>query len=228
VSPGSTAPFWPATRQRSAAALTVRPRVDGHSGDHRHARQELLDERVDRRQATRVVAAPGGAAENLERQPARTLDGERVVPPHHEVGEPAGCPAVLGTAMAMLPVVALSPTERWNRRPHGTVDLKVIDPQPPRLNRLAAQASPYLRQHATNPVDWYPWADEALARARREDKPVFLSVGYAACHWCHVMERESFCDPDIATLLNTHFVAIKVDREERPTSTRSTWPRYRR
>jgi uncharacterized protein YyaL (SSP411 family) len=83
-------------------------------------------------------------------------------------------------------------------------------------NRLAAETSPYLLQHAHNPVDWYPWGDEAFAKARAEDKPVFLSIGYSACHWCHVMERESFEDPATAKLLNQHFVAIKVDREERP------------
>ncbi len=83
-------------------------------------------------------------------------------------------------------------------------------------NRLAHETSPYLLQHANNPVDWYPWGEEALARARREDKPIFLSIGYAACHWCHVMERESFEREDVAALLNREFVSIKVDREERP------------
>jgi uncharacterized protein YyaL (SSP411 family) len=83
-------------------------------------------------------------------------------------------------------------------------------------NRLADEASPYLLQHAHNPVDWYPWGEEAFERARREDKPVLVSIGYAACHWCHVMERESFEDPDTAALMNEHFVSIKVDREERP------------
>ena len=83
-------------------------------------------------------------------------------------------------------------------------------------NRLAREGSLYLRQHAMNPVDWYPWGDEALERARREDRPVFLSVGYASCHWCHVMEREVFEDPEAARVLNEEFVAIKVDREERP------------
>ena len=83
-------------------------------------------------------------------------------------------------------------------------------------NRLAAETSPYLLQHAHNPVDWYPWGPEALARAREEDRPIFLSIGYSACHWCHVMERESFEDPAIAAQLNRDFVAIKVDREERP------------
>jgi uncharacterized protein len=83
-------------------------------------------------------------------------------------------------------------------------------------NRLAAETSPYLLQHADNPVDWYPWGDEAFAKARAEEKPVLLSVGYAACHWCHVMEHESFEDDETAALMNEHFVSIKVDREERP------------
>jgi uncharacterized protein YyaL (SSP411 family) len=85
-----------------------------------------------------------------------------------------------------------------------------------RANRLAGQTSPYLLQHAHNPVDWYPWGEEALERARREDKPILLSIGYAACHWCHVMEAESFEDADTAALMNERFVCIKVDREERP------------
>jgi uncharacterized protein YyaL (SSP411 family) len=84
------------------------------------------------------------------------------------------------------------------------------------VNRLADETSPYLLQHAHNPVDWYAWGDEAFARARAEDKPVFLSIGYSACHWCHVMERESFENDAIAALLNANFVSIKVDREERP------------
>ena len=84
------------------------------------------------------------------------------------------------------------------------------------LNRLILETSPYLRQHAHNPVDWYPWGEEAFATARRLDRPIFLSVGYSTCHWCHVMERESFEDLEIAAFLNAHYVAIKVDREERP------------
>jgi uncharacterized protein len=84
------------------------------------------------------------------------------------------------------------------------------------MNRLSKETSPYLLQHAHNPVDWYPWGDEAFAKARAEDKPVFLSIGYSACHWCHVMERESFESNDVAELLNRDFVSIKVDREERP------------
>ncbi|MGZ6972201.1 MAG: thioredoxin domain-containing protein, partial [Thermoanaerobaculia bacterium] len=104
------------------------------------------------------------------------------------------------------------------------------------MNRLARESSPYLRQHANNPVDWYPWGDEAFEKARREDRPVFLSIGYSSCHWCHVMERESFENEEIAALLKTHWVSIKVDREERPdvddvymtavqlTSGRGGWP----
>ena len=83
-------------------------------------------------------------------------------------------------------------------------------------NRLADETSPYLLQHAHNPVDWYPWGSEALERSRSEDRPIFLSIGYSACHWCHVMERESFENPAIAALMNEHFISIKVDREERP------------
>jgi uncharacterized protein YyaL (SSP411 family) len=84
------------------------------------------------------------------------------------------------------------------------------------MNRLADETSPYLLQHAGNPVDWYPWGDEALARAREDDKPILLSIGYAACHWCHVMAHESFEDPETAALMNERFVNVKVDREERP------------
>src|SRR5687768_6663715 len=83
-------------------------------------------------------------------------------------------------------------------------------------NHLIHETSPYLLQHARNPVDWYPWGEEAFAKARAEDKPVFLSVGYSACHWCHVMEHESFESEAIAALMNEHYVNIKVDREERP------------
>jgi uncharacterized protein YyaL (SSP411 family) len=83
-------------------------------------------------------------------------------------------------------------------------------------NRLIHESSPYLRQHAHNPVDWYPWGDEAFEKAKRESKPIFLSIGYSTCHWCHVMEHESFANKDIADYLNKHFVSIKLDREERP------------
>ena len=88
--------------------------------------------------------------------------------------------------------------------------------EPKHTNRLADETSPYLLQHAHNPVDWYPWCEEAFERAREEGKPVFLSIGYSTCHWCHVMEHESFESEDIAKIMNEHFVCIKVDREQRP------------
>ncbi len=83
-------------------------------------------------------------------------------------------------------------------------------------NRLVNEKSLYLRQHAENPVQWYPWCDEAFEAARKQGKPIFLSIGYSTCHWCHVMERESFSDEEVASLMNELFIAIKVDREERP------------
>ncbi|KKK63486.1 hypothetical protein LCGC14_2993780, partial [marine sediment metagenome] len=83
-------------------------------------------------------------------------------------------------------------------------------------NRLSKEKSPYLLQHANNPVDWYPWGKEAFSLARKENKPIFLSIGYSTCHWCHVMAHESFEDTDVAELINKVFIPIKVDREERP------------
>ena len=81
------------------------------------------------------------------------------------------------------------------------------------VNRLAGEHSPYLLQHADNPVDWFPWGDEAFVKARTENKPIFLSIGYSTCHWCHVMEHESFENHDVAAVMNKYFVCIKVDRE---------------
>ena len=83
-------------------------------------------------------------------------------------------------------------------------------------NRLHLETSAYLRQHQHNPVNWLPWGEEALELARREDRPLFVSIGYSACHWCHVMERETFEDEEAATFMNAHFICLKVDREERP------------
>jgi len=83
-------------------------------------------------------------------------------------------------------------------------------------NELINESSPYLRQHAHNPVNWIPWSDDLFERAQRENKPVLISVGYSACHWCHVMERECFEDEEVAALMNAHFINVKVDREERP------------
>src|SRR4026207_1505098 len=93
---------------------------------------------------------------------------------------------------------------------------KATNMNPKHTNRLENEKSPYLPQHAHTPVDWYPWGEAAFARARAEQKPIFLSIGYSTCHWCHVMAHESFAHEEIAQLLNAHFVSIKVDREERP------------
>ena len=98
----------------------------------------------------------------------------------------------------------------------GVADQGAVEAQGRAPNRLSGSSSPYLRQHQFNPVDWHPWGSEALALAKRLDKPIFLSIGYSACHWCHVMAEESFSDPAVARLLNDSFVCIKVDREERP------------
>jgi len=107
-----------------------------------------------------------------------------------------------------------------DRRRDGAFDFPELASLPPdgggEFNRLVFTSSPYLLQHARNPVDWYPWGDEAFAKARDEDKPIFLSIGYSTCHWCHVMEHESFENDEVADFLNEHFVSIKVDREERP------------
>jgi uncharacterized protein YyaL (SSP411 family) len=115
------------------------------------------------------------------------------------------CVVVLVMSLQSAPLVADEPT-----RPAAA------KAKPKHTNRLAKETSPYLLLHAHNPVDWYPWGDEALAKAKSEKKPIFLSIGYSSCYWCHVMERESFMDDEIAALLNEHFVCIKVDREERP------------
>src|SRR5215831_3222598 len=105
----------------------------------------------------------------------------------------------------------------YSRRASSLRKNAMSDPTPrEKQNRLASESSPYLRQHANNPVDWYPWSPEALQRARSENKPILLSVGYSACHWCHVMAHESFENAEIAKLMNDSFINIKVDREERP------------
>ena len=85
-----------------------------------------------------------------------------------------------------------------------------------KMNRLGGEKSPYLLQHKDNPVNWYPWGEEAFKAAKKEDKPIFLSIGYSTCHWCHVMEHESFEDSTVAELMNNNFINVKVDREERP------------
>ncbi len=128
-----------------------------------------------------------------------------------------------GAALALVLPTLSSAGElaKPSQEPHVTLptpaELAALPPDGgEEFNRLVFEQSPYLLQHARNPVDWYPWGTEAFERAEREDKPIFLSIGYSTCHWCHVMERESFEDAEVAALLNEHFVCVKVDREERP------------
>ncbi len=137
--------------------------------------------------------------------------------------------AIAGVTLIILVVVALgmrrrlassveAPQQSASLAPAGLVPVaqSSAPTQEGQTNRLIHEKSPYLLQHARNPVDWYPWGQEAFREARRKSKPIFLSVGYSTCHWCHVMERESFSNPQIAAIMNQHFVSIKVDREERP------------
>ncbi|MFN0006714.1 MAG: thioredoxin domain-containing protein [Planctomycetota bacterium] len=122
-------------------------------------------------------------------------------------------------AMIVVAPLGLSPAFAGPQReplPTREEILKLPPDGGPEFNRLVFEGSPYLRQHARNPVDWHPWGAAAFERARNEDKPIFLSIGYSTCHWCHVMERESFEDAEVAALLNASFVCVKVDREERP------------
>src|SRR5438105_8993145 len=116
----------------------------------------------------------------------------------------------------MAPTLMPMALESLDPGPCQNDDMAQIDPGGHKPNRLIHEMSPYLIQHAHNPVDWYPWGPEALERARAEQKPILLSIGYSACHWCHVMERESFEDETVAAVMNREFVSIKVDREERP------------
>ena len=133
--------------------------------------------------------------------------------------------ALLRTALIALLagcLPACEPAPEAKPPPQSAVTAKETSPAPAsptkhkHTNRLAKEKSPYLLQHAHNPVDWHPWGEEAFARARAENKPIFLSIGYSTCHWCHVMERESFEDEQVARYLNAHFISIKIDREERP------------
>jgi uncharacterized protein YyaL (SSP411 family) len=122
---------------------------------------------------------------------------------------------IVAASTALLLVPACRSTHAEESKELLTADAAPAT-QPKFTNRLAKEKSPYLLQHAHNPVDWYPWGEEAFDKAKKQNKPIFLSVGYSTCHWCHVMERESFADESVAKLLNEQFVPIKVDREERP------------
>ena len=121
-------------------------------------------------------------------------------------------------SLALGGAVGLTACRRESTRPNvqTIVTEQPVAAAPAHTNRLAREKSPYLLQHQHNPVDWYAWGEEAFARARQQNRPIFLSIGYSTCHWCHVMERESFESPEVAGYLNAHFVSIKVDREERP------------
>src|ERR1043165_5547814 len=129
-------------------------------------------------------------------------------------------PLAIGIAALLIALVpwSHSRTRRatWAPGALAMVGAGVTATERRRPNHLAGEKSPYLLQHALNPVDWYPWGDEAFEKARREDTPIFLSIGYSTCHWCHVMEHESFEDDSVAAVLNEFFVPVKVDREERP------------
>src|SRR4029077_1184441 len=133
-------------------------------------------------------------------RPPRRAGGERTL--RHGRRRPRRPRRGPGLAPAFPPLPGARP-------PRGLKEVAVA-------NALARETSPYLLQHRDNPVEWLPWGDEALRRAREEDRPLLVSIGYSACHWCHVMERESFEDAETAALMNEHFVCVKVDREERP------------
>ena len=146
---------------------------------------------------------------------------DRASPPLDPNGSHMKNPSVASSAAWTVALIAAAPVLAQTKpaKPN-TVDRKATavttESKPKHTNRLINATSPYLLQHAHNPVDWNEWGDEALEKAKREDKPIFLSIGYSACHWCHVMEHESFETEEVAAVLNEHFVAIKVDREERP------------
>jgi uncharacterized protein YyaL (SSP411 family) len=125
-------------------------------------------------------------------------------------------PLAVGTVCMLRPGPAVTAQADEQGSPASGVQVEIVDGKPRYTNRLIHAKSPYLQLHAHNPVDWFPWGDEAFDKARREGKPLFVSVGYSTCHWCHVMEQESFSDPAIAAIMNEYFVCIKVDREERP------------
>jgi hypothetical protein len=154
--------------------------------------------------ATVVLAAPALAA------PAPTAPAPTAPAP---TAPAPTAPAPTAPARAAAPAPAASPAAP--RRDHEG-NLLTADGQPVHANKLILEASPYLQQHAHNPVQWLPWGEEAFRKARAENKPIFLSIGYSTCHWCHVMARESFSDEEVAALLNLWFVPVKVDREERP------------
>ena len=129
---------------------------------------------------------------------------------------PVGVPLLLFTMSCMQAAEGEGVHHKRKPVPSPEIIAKLPSDGGLEYNRLVFEKSPYLLQHAGNPVDWYPWGEEAFAAAKKQDKPVFLSIGYTTCHWCHVMERESFEDEEVGKLMSEHFICIKVDREERP------------
>ena len=117
---------------------------------------------------------------------------------------------IIVSFIAVVLILAVVKIVRWEK------NMPNVTPTHKHTNRLISESSPYLRQHANNSVDWYPWGEEAFEQAKNQDKPIFLSIGYSTCHWCHVMERESFENEQIAKIMNEYFISIKVDREQRP------------
>ena len=157
--------------------------------------------------------------------PIRTASGDTLVttdtppsqPQSQPQSEPQSEPQAQATTATSDPELTKTDSKTDSKPPAGHDDPKTAkSSEKPRSNRLAGETSPYLLLHAHNPVDWYPWGPEALERARKEGKMIFISIGYSSCYWCHVMERESFSDPEIAKFMNANFVNIKIDREERP------------
>ncbi len=165
-----------------------------------------------------------GCAESPDAQTSANPPPDTLTPESEALGSalepPTDVSSPLERDSVSLPSVTMDPKDDRNPPKNRKEASKLVakEPQTPgkRKNRLATETSPYLLQHAENPVDWHPWGEEALAKAARDGKPIFLSIGYSSCHWCHVMEAESFTDGEIAEFLNDNFVCIKVDREERP------------
>ena len=222
-------------RQLTATVLSNAARVDAERRAHVGVGGRVVDQDVDRAESLDgrgnagfgLIGLAGVGREHLEPARPASLRGS---PPRTPRGRRPSA------TRASPPRRSRPTSRRWPCRCHRDApvtsaafpstrmsiagEIRRADPSGPDtfhgVNRLADETSPYLRQHADNPVDWYPWGDEAFARARTEDRPILLSVGYSACHWCHVMAHESFEDDATAALMNELFVNIKVDREERP------------
>ena len=164
-------------------------------------------------QAAGQASSDPSTSQSPKPPPIRTASGDTLQPPDSPPSEPTSEPETRATAAT----AQAHETEKASKTlAKGDPPKTAKSSKKPRSNRLAGETSPYLLLHAHNPVDWYPWGPEALEKARKEGKMIFISIGYSSCYWCHVMERESFSDPEIAKFMNANFVNIKIDREERP------------